>query len=105
MLWPLIQKDFRRSVRNPWPLIMNLSLPLAITALIGLAFGGGCSGPGVARIRVAVVDEDGSFLGGTLKSALTQGEGAVYFEVISPARVEAVHLLRDDKFSAALIVK
>ncbi len=91
-------------VRNPWPLLLNLALPLAITALIGLAFGGGGSGGSVARIRVAVVDEDGSFLGGMFKSALTQGEASEHFEIITPKRDEAVRLLRDDKISAALIV-
>lgn len=104
MLLVLLQKDFLRMARNPWPLLLNLGLPLAITALIGLAFGGGDAGPSVARIKVAIVDQDESLLGSLCKSALTQGDAAKHFEIITPGREEAVRLLRENKISAALVV-
>ncbi len=105
MLWLLLIKDAQRILRNPWPLVLNLALPLAITALFGLAFGGGGTrGPQVARIKVAIVDEDGSILGSLFKSALSQGDAARHFEIMSPDRDEAVRLLRENKISAAVVV-
>lgn len=105
MLGVLLAKDFLRVWRNPWPWVLNLCLPIAITALFGLAFGGGGKdGPAVARIKVAVVDEDQNFLGGMLRSALGQGDAAKRFEVIHPTREEALGLMRENKLSATLIV-
>ena len=105
MLWPLLGKDFRRTLRNPWPWLMNLGLPIAITALIGLAFGGGGKKDSqIARIKVAIVDEDGGMIGSIFKSALNQGDATKYFETVHSSRGEALQLIRDDKISAALIV-
>lgn len=105
MFLTLLKKDFQRIRRNPWPWVMNLALPLVITALFGLAFGGKkSSGPSIARIKVALVDEDESFLGSMLKSGLSQGDAAKYLEPISSTREEAIALLREDKLSAALII-
>jgi hypothetical protein len=39
MLWQLLIKDLKRARHNPWPYVINLALPLCITALIGLVFG------------------------------------------------------------------
>lgn len=104
MLRVLIAKDLRRVWRNPWPWILNLSLPLAITALFGLAFGGLGKEAAIAKIKVAVVDEDQSVLGSFFKSALSQGEAAERFEVTYPTRQEALQLIRDQKLSAAFVV-
>jgi ABC-type multidrug transport system permease subunit len=106
MLATLLQKDLRRLWRNPWPWLLNLALPLAITALFGFAFGGGGpkSGTGMARIKVAVVDEDGSLLGSVFRSALNQGEAAKFFEPVTATRDEAMTSIRADKISAVLIV-
>ena len=41
MLPILLAKDLRRAWRNPLPWLINLIVPLAMTALIGLVFGGG----------------------------------------------------------------
>ena len=93
-------------LRNPWPTILNLGLPLAITALVGFAFGGGGKeGPSIARIRVAVVDEDKSVVGAILKSGLGQGDAAKHFDpVVLETRAEALQFVQDDKISAAIIV-
>src|SRR4051812_33637256 len=105
MLGVLIQKDFRRTLRNPWPWLLNLALPLAITALVGFAFGGrGGSGAGEIRIKFAVVDEDRSFLGGALRSMLTQGEAGARLDPIFVDRTEALRVLRDNQISAILVM-
>ena len=56
MLRVLLAKDWRRALRNPLPWIINLALPLCITALIGLTFGGRSDNGALGRVRFAVVD-------------------------------------------------
>src|SRR4051812_45944273 len=102
MLRILIAKDLRRILRNPWPWLLNLALPFAITALVGLAFGprGDDESANIARIKLAVVDEDQSILSGTFRSALTQGRAVEHLEPMFLRRVEALRLLRDNQISA-----
>ena len=105
MLSLLLQKDFRRVLRNPWPLILNLGLPLAITALFAFAFGGGKDGPKVARIRIGVLDEDRSFIGSLMQSALNRGEAAKHFEQVNiESRTNAMRMVQEDRISAAIII-
>ena len=44
MLRVLLAKDLRRARRNPLPLVINILIPLVITALVGLTFGGKSDG-------------------------------------------------------------
>jgi ABC-type multidrug transport system permease subunit len=105
MLGTLLIKDFRRTLRNPWPWLMNLSLPIAITALIGFAFGGrGGTSDGEVRIKFAVVDEDKSFLSGALRSMFSQGEAGARLDPVFVERVEALRVLRENQISAILII-
>jgi ABC-type multidrug transport system permease subunit len=107
MLRLLIAKDFRRTFRNPWPWLLNLALPLAMTGLIGLAFGsrgGGNDSANLARIKLAVVDEDQSILGSLLRSALTQSQAVERIEPIFVSRNEGLRILRENKIAAVLIV-
>ena len=67
MLRVLLAKDLRRAWRNPLPWLINLIVPLAMTALIGLVFGGHSDSGALGRIRFAVVDEDKSLLGRFLR--------------------------------------
>src|SRR5438477_12979606 len=98
----LIAKDFRRTLRNPWPWLLNLGLPLAITAIIGFAFGprGDDDSIQIARIKVAVVDEDQSILSGAFRSLLTQDKSIEHLDPIFVRRAEALRILRDDQISA-----
>src|SRR5688572_23393432 len=105
MLRVLLAKDFRRTLRNPWPWLLNLALPLAITAIIGLAFGGFDNKQGGApRVKLAVVDEDRSFLSGALRSMLTQGKAAEFMEPMFVHRAEALRVLRENQISAILVI-
>jgi len=70
MLFALtLWKEIRRQFRQPHRLIIWLALPVALTTIIGLAFGGGRSGA-TTHITVAVVDEDTGWIGRLLGLSL-----------------------------------
>jgi len=105
MLTVLLNKDLRRALRNPVPFLIHLALPLVITALIGLTFGGGSSrGNRMGRIQMAIVDEDQSPLTDFLRGALSQREAGEHFDTQILSREEAVSQITDNKLSAVWII-
>jgi ABC-2 type transport system permease protein len=105
MIRVLLAKDLRRARRNPTPWLVNLAMPLLITALIGLAFGGSSSGGGgLGRIKLALVDEDDSVLTGFLRGALNQREAGEHLELTLTDRASAMRLLTENQISAAAII-
>lgn len=98
----LVAKDLRRAWRNPTPWVVFLLMPMLITALIGLAFGG--QGGGLGRIRLAVVDEDDSVLTGVLRGALNQREASQYLDAVFLDRAEALRQVNENRISAVLIL-
>ena len=104
MLRVLLAKDLRRAWRNPLPLLINLLIPLCITALIGLAFGGKSDGGALGRIRFALVDEDKTILSDFLRGSANQREGGKYLEPVLLERDEALRQINDNKISAVLII-
>jgi len=105
MLRVLLAKDLRRAWRNPLPWLINLIVPLAMTALIGLVFGGGSDGGALGRIRFAVVDEDRSVLSKMLHGAANQRDGGKYLEPVFMERVDALREINANKISAVLIIE
>ncbi len=104
MLWTLLVKDLRRARHNPWPYLLNLALPLCITALIGLVFGPSSKGGGLGPIQVAVVDDDDSVLSSLLRAAINQGDMKKHLEARFLKREEALQQINDNKISAVLII-
>src|SRR5208337_5064615 len=104
MLRVLLAKDLRRAWRNPLPWLINLVVPLAMTALIGLVFGGKSDGGALGRIRFAVVDEDKTVLSDFLRGSANQREGGKFLEPVFLDRDEALRQILDDKLSAAVII-
>jgi ABC-type multidrug transport system permease subunit len=104
MLWTLLIKDLRRARHNPWPYLLNLALPLCITALIGLAFGPSSKGGGLGQIKLAVVDEDDSVLSSLLRGAMNQGDFKKHLEARFLERNEAFKQINDNKISAVLVI-
>jgi ABC-2 type transport system permease protein len=104
MLRLLVAKDLRRFWRNPLPWAINLIIPLAITALIGLAFGGRSDRGALGRIRFAVVDEDGSLLTRFLHGAANQQESSQYLEPVFLDRAAALRQVAENKVSAVVII-
>jgi hypothetical protein len=105
MLRILLAKDLRRAWRNPLPWLINLIVPLAMTALLGLVFGGSSEGGALGRIRFAVVDEDQSVLSDFLRGAVNQGQGAKYLDPVFMERADALKLVNANKISAVLIIE
>jgi ABC-type multidrug transport system permease subunit len=105
MLRVLLAKDLRRAWRNPLPWLINLIVPLAMTALIGLVFGGGSDGGAIGRIRFAVVDEDKSALSDMLRGSVNQRDGGKYLEPVFMERADALREVNANKISAVLIIQ
>jgi ABC-type multidrug transport system permease subunit len=104
MLRVLLAKDLRRAWRNPLPWLINLIVPLAMTALIGLVFGGKSDNGALGRIRFAVVDEDKSFVGDFLRRAATNEKATKNFEAVFLERDEALRQINAGKISAVVII-
>src|SRR2546426_5518183 len=99
MLRVLLAKDLRRVWRNPLPMLINIALPLCITGLIGLAFGGRDEGE-LGKIRFAVVDEDDSMLTGMLRGGMNQKKASEHLEPVLLDREKAFAQLNDSELSA-----
>ncbi len=104
MLRVLLAKDLRRAWRNPLPLLINLLIPLCITALVGLAFGGKSDSGALGRIRFALVDEDQTILSDFLRGSANQREGGKYLDPVVLERDEALRQINDNQISAVLII-
>ena len=104
MLRVLLAKDLRRAWRNPLPWLINLIVPLAMTALIGLVFGGHSDNGALGRIQFAVVDEDKSVLSDFLRGSANQNQGGKYLEPVFMEREDALREINANKISAVLII-
>lgn len=104
LLAHLLSKDLKRAWRNPVAFVVNLAVPLLITALIGLAFGGSSRTGTLGRIKLAIVDEDDSPVSQFLRGAVNQGKGAKYIEPIFLPRAEAMQQIADGKISAVVVL-
>ena len=104
MLRVLLAKDLRRAFRNPVPWIVNLIVPLCMTALIGLVFGGKSDSGALGRIRFALVDEDKTPLTDFLRGAANQNRAGQYLEPVFMDREAAMKEIGEDKLSAVVII-
>ena len=105
MLRALLGKDLCRAWRNPLPWMLNLALPLCLTAIIGLAFGsGGEDDNQLGRIKFALVDQDDSVISQFLRGVAGQGNAAKYLDPVFLERDEALRQLNDSKLSAMLVI-
>jgi ABC-type multidrug transport system permease subunit len=104
MLAVLLAKDLRRAWRNPIAFAIHLAVPILITALIGLAFGGSNENTRLGRIKLAIVDEDNSPLSKFLRGAINQGEGGRYLEPVFLSRADALRQIGDNQLSGVIVL-
>ena len=100
----LLWKDLRRVLRNPVPILILLGIPVAITSMIGLVFGGSGSGQdAIAPIRLGIVDEDDSLFSQFLRGAAGQDEFSERIQItFLEDEASGVRLIQDGKLSAVL---
>lgn len=104
LLRVLLAKDLRRAWRNPLPLLVNLLIPLVITALLGLTFGGKSDSGALGRIRFALVDEDKTLLTDFLTGGASQRHVARHLDPVVLERAEALRQINSNRLSAVLII-
>lgn len=97
----LTAKDLRRWARDPLQLGLWAAIPLAIAIIMKLAFGGGDGG---VRVRLAIADQDQTFVSQLLRGAFSQGRLGDLFETTVADSAEAWNLTREGKVSAALFI-
>jgi hypothetical protein len=104
LLGALLWKDLRRAWRNPIGWAVFLTIPLVITALIGMVFGPKSNSNALGRIRFAIVDEDDSFVSHFLRGGMNQGQGGEHLDPVFLDRTNALKEIQDDKLSAMLVI-
>jgi ABC-2 type transport system permease protein len=99
-LFAMAVKDLRLLTRNRGSLFFTLFWPLLVALLFGAIFSGGGDGS-AGRMRIAVVDEDGSPSSQDLVARLSRAKG---LEVTVATRPEAVDLVRRGRRQAYVAI-
>jgi ABC-type multidrug transport system permease subunit len=103
LITSLVRKDLLRVGGDRRALMVNLALPLLLTAIMGLSFGGGSSGQvGVSAIPLAMVSTD---LPTLVKERLAESLAeSGYFAVTWTDTTEAAALVRSGQVAAAVVL-
>jgi ABC-type multidrug transport system permease subunit len=108
LLLVLLAKDLRRAWRNPLPWLINLIVPLAMTALLGMVFGGSSDRGGLGKVRFAVVNENQSrfsdFLRRAAGSLSATNASGLQLEPVFMDRTNALREINANQISAVLII-
>lgn len=94
-------KDLRRAVRDPLGVLLWLAIPLAVGALLELAFGDHGEPP---RARLLVADEDESVGSRLFTGTLSQGRLAELIELEPVGSAEGRAAIEDGDASALLVI-
>lgn len=102
-LWVFAARDLRRMAADRRALVINLALPLVLTAVMGLSFGGGLFGKqGISAIPVALVAGD---LPEPLRERLLAGlEESGFFAPVWADSARADALVRAGDVAAAIVL-
>ncbi len=99
----LVRKDLKRIVGDRRALIVNLVLPLLLTTIMGLSFGGGLTGSsGISAIPIAMVAVD---MPQMMKERLTEGlQESDFFTVTWADSSTADAMVRAGQVAAAVVL-
>ncbi|NPU99664.1 MAG: ABC transporter permease [Candidatus Omnitrophica bacterium] len=104
-IWILVKKDLLRDLKRPWGLLVLLCIPVITGWFMALAFGGGEGSESAVVIHVAVLDQDGNFIGGMMRSLGSQGDAQRNLQIHPVKTVEeGIRLLERRKASAFLVL-
>lgn len=101
----LLLNDLRRDWKRPWSTLLFAALPLVLSVLIALVFGGrGSSGP-MPALHVAVLDEDKDTFSDLLRSLPAQGDAAKNLHLHwVETREEGLRLVEKGEVSALVVL-
>jgi ABC-2 type transport system permease protein len=102
-VWVFARRDLRRLAADRRALLVNLGLPLLLTAIMGLSFGGGLFGKkGISAIPVAIVAED---VPESMRDRLLEGlKKSGFFAPVWADSATADALVRSGDAAAALVL-
>lgn len=105
-IWRLIWKDFRRDARHPWTILLFSCLPLLMTSLIAVVFGGGRGGKSASMpvLHVAVLDQDRDLFARLLRALPAQGEAAENLRLHFVETREVGLRMLEERQASALVV-
>lgn len=103
-LMTIMRKDLLRRWRTPLAPIVFLLFPFVFSGLIALAFGTGGGEGKLPQFKMAVVDEDGAFVGGLLRGALNQEQAAQYLEASDMTLPEALAAIEHNRVAGAIVI-
>ena len=95
----LAQKDLRILLRQRAAVFFSLVWPLLVAVLFGIIFAGPGETP--SKIRIAVVDEDGTSGSADFAARLRKNTN---FETAAAGRDDAARLVRQGKQTAAIVI-
>lgn len=102
-VWLLLRKDLLRRLRSPLGVLAMLAFPLAFSAMLAVAFGGGSDSGGLPAAKLLLHDEDAGLVGGFLKSFLQAEQLSEYIELVEVGE-EGVQMMEDGEASALLTI-
>lgn len=94
-------RDLRRRFRDPTGLLLWFAIPVAIALMMKFAFGGDEEMP---KAKVAVADQDSSFVSGLVVAAFTRAQANPVMEGLVADSTEGRTLAREGKVSALVII-
>lgn len=97
----IVRKDMRRRMRNPVSIVCMLFIPLGLTLVVGLVFGGRGEAT-ISHIKVLLVDNDKGVASNFLKQGMKQGKLAELIDIVEVDSV-AGRLSMDRGKASALI--
>ncbi len=102
-LWVFAARDLRRMANDRRALVINLALPLLLTSIMGLSFGGGIFGKkGISAIPVALVAGE---LPDALRDRLLAGlQESGFFAPVWADSAQADALVRSGDVAAAIVL-
>jgi ABC-2 type transport system permease protein len=97
----IVRNDMRRRLRNPLSIVCMLFIPLGLTLVVGLVFGGHGE-VAISHIPVLLVDNDKGIASRFLKQGMQQGKLAELVDVVEVDSVAGRALMDKGKASALI---
>jgi ABC-2 type transport system permease protein len=97
----IVRKDMRRRLRNPVSIVCMLFIPLGLTLVVGLVFGGRGEVT-ISHIKVLLVDNDKGVASNFLKQGMKQGKLAELIDIVEVDSVAGRSLMDRGKASALI---